>query len=225
MVRNTTRTSGLSRLSSVRASMPFSCGMEMSVTITSGFSSRAAVTMARPSSTMPTSSNSSASRPFKPSATMRWSSASRTRGLVIGLPQLRDPRHHRGAAAGFALDLKFAIQQAHAFAHARKAETGMIARKLGVESAAVVAHRNLKSLAARRQENVYRTCVAVASGIAQCFLRDAEQAERRLLRECHCYGVCLYVYAQFAMACHAVTFRLERLHQAQVVEHRGVQAV
>ena len=71
IVRNTSRTSGSSRLSCARASRPFRCGMEMSATITSGRSSRAAFTRARPSSTMPASSNSPSSSPFRPSATMR----------------------------------------------------------------------------------------------------------------------------------------------------------
>ena len=56
--------------------------MATSATITSGRSLSAASIIARPSSTIPTSSNSSERSALTPSAIMRWSSASNTRGRI-----------------------------------------------------------------------------------------------------------------------------------------------
>ena len=68
------------------ASNPLRFGMATSATITSGRSLSAASIMARPSSTIPTSSNSSGRSALRPSAIMRWSSASNTRGRTHGAP-------------------------------------------------------------------------------------------------------------------------------------------
>src|SRR5262249_4710215 len=57
----------------------------------------------------PTNSNSSARRPFSPSATTRGSSASSTRGRVTLLLLQWYPSQDRGAVTGGALDLELAV--------------------------------------------------------------------------------------------------------------------
>src|SRR5215471_13955543 len=112
--------------------------MAISATITSGRSFLAAVTRAGPSSTVATSSNSSASRFFNPSVTMRWSSASTTRGrFMIGL-LYRYPGRHRRAIAGNAINVQFAVQQVNPLSHAGLPETGPAARLFTVETRPVV---------------------------------------------------------------------------------------
>src|SRR4051794_14912341 len=65
------------------ASIPFNCGIEISVTITSGAKESTASRRANPSWTTPTRSNVSLSKASKPSVTIAWSSARRT--FVFGI--------------------------------------------------------------------------------------------------------------------------------------------
>lgn len=60
--------------------------MLMSATMTSGFNRLAASTSSRPSSTIPTKTNSGDRIPRSPSTTMRWSSANSRRGRFISNP-------------------------------------------------------------------------------------------------------------------------------------------
>src|SRR5262245_26293065 len=164
--------------------MPLRWGIVMSATMTSGCSFLAAATNARPSSTRPTSSKSSARRRFNPSPTTRWSSASSTRGRLTAILSLqRHPGCDRRTMARAALDVDPAAEQEDSLSHAGMTQAGPGATQRRIESGAVVPDAKLEPAVQALERDLGPARSGVAHDIAQALLRDAKQAERDIARE------------------------------------------
>src|SRR5262249_37217814 len=182
MVKKTSLTSGLSFFSRSSASMPLRWGMVISATMTSGLSFFAAAGNARPSSTAPTSSNSSASKLLSPSTTMRWSSASSTRGRVMAFLLEWNPGEDDRSLAGRALDIQFAVQQIDALLHACQAKTWTHALSRRIKANAIVAYAQFITVLQSPQRDFRGFGLGMASYISECLLHDSKQAKRNVSR-------------------------------------------
>src|SRR5215470_5580700 len=187
-VKKITLTAGIRRLSCRAASRPFSRGMAMSSTTTSGRSFGAASSSARPSATAPTTSQSGSSSLTNASRSNRWSSASKTRGRFTSVSCRRGPSVQGNAdgdpraARRLRVDGELASEGEDALAHAHEPEPALALDRAGVEPGAVVDDREGDRLvyAVELHADVLRT--AVLDGIGQRLLRDAIEAQGRLRR-------------------------------------------
>ena len=201
----------------------------MSATMTSGRNLPAASMSWRPSSTTPTRSNSGLSRLVSASATMRWSSARRTRGRCAALIRILllygHPGDDPGALAGGALDVERAAHQAHAFAHAGEAEVHPLSGMPGLEPDAVVGDGEEQPVADLAKRDVRAACSRVAGHIAQRLLSDPEQAERGVLGERARQRAEVRGDVELAPARPPSALRAQRLGESQLLQDRGVQLV
>src|SRR5262245_630616 len=221
----TTLTSGLSFLSCASASIPLRCGMDMSATMTSGCSFLAAATSARPSSTTSTSSKSSARRRFNPSPRTRWSSASRMRGRLTACLLQWNPGPDHRATAGTALDLDLAAEQHNPLAHADMAEARPVAIAGGVEANPIIAHGELQPAVHALKPDLGLAGPGVAGDVAQAFLCDAKQAERHIRRQPLGNVAGIGLHARRTRARETLALGLQCFDEAEVFEHRRVQAI
>src|ERR1700749_165767 len=167
--------------------------METSSTATSGSIFWTNSTAARPSGASPTHSMSAcdSTSARKPSRTSAWSSAKKTRSLLIAfLLRLRavgrvepdgDAHEDGRAASGRALDLDRAVDERRALgppdeAHAAHFSVGF--DSLGVKAAAVVLHDEHDVAVAAFEQHVDARGRRVLGDVVQSLLRDAVQ--RRL---------------------------------------------
>src|SRR5215471_15847883 len=81
----------------------------------------------------------------RPRATMRWSSASSTRGRFMIDLLKRYPSRHRRAMTGNAINVQFAVQQVNPLSHASVPETGPAVCLFSVETRSVVFDNKLYS--------------------------------------------------------------------------------
>src|SRR5205823_5505827 len=103
-------------------------------------------------------------------------------GRSCGCSGQRYPRDDRGSRSWRAAYLKIASDLANALAHARMTQARTLPRSVDIEADTVVAHSQLESSPPRRQRNADCLCLGMTDNIAQRLLRDAEQAQRDVLR-------------------------------------------
>src|SRR5262249_5396602 len=194
MVKNTTFASGLLFFSRARASIPLSRGIVMSATITSGRSFFAAASKASPSSTIPTSSNSSASRPFRPSATSRWSSASSTRARFTALLLYRYPSQHHCPVSGRAINVQLTADQVDALSHARQTEARPVTVVRVIKADTIIAYAKLNSVIEGAERNLRGLGFGMAADITERLLCYPKETKRNLAGRGAEAVLQLYVY-------------------------------
>src|SRR4051812_28517632 len=177
------------------ACMPFISGIEMSITTTSGRSSRAFASAAHPSSASPTTSMSGCAltSDFSPSRSITWSSANTIRKVLMRVDLLlrkgRDGyAHARGrAAAGRRVEAERAADERHTLAHAEYSEAVARTRPArnfaGREPSAVVFDDDENVVAPTLDDDAHAPRLRVLEDVRQGFLNDSVDGRLDLGRE------------------------------------------
>src|SRR5258706_14513383 len=160
------------------ASLPFMTGMAMSMRITPGLCSIAPCTAARPSSTSVTPSMSTCASTSlrKPSATMRWSSAMRTRMVM----SVRNPHGDLRPSGGQRPNLESPADRLRALSHRHHAETGLQAALVAFEAAvadAIVLHGHHAFAVRVAERDVGAPRAGMLGDVVEGLLCDAKQRD------------------------------------------------
>src|SRR5579875_791755 len=188
------------------ASSPTILGMAISMMMTSGLSSWARAMASAPSPASPTTRISvwASSRVRKPARRMGWSSTSKMRtgvasalcgagdgiGFEWSMRVLQrivwDGGTNGGASPRRSLYLQGAVQQAHAFFHAEKAQPRPLfaplaqPRRAQVEATPVIRHAQFNHAVVPAQDNGNSACLGMLGDVGQRFLHHAIDGCRAL---------------------------------------------
>src|SRR5271170_6959410 len=213
--------------------------MAISTTTTSGCSLEAASTSARPSQTMSTTSNLGSKTPFKASAIILWSSATKTlvRLTFLSPGELRVrlrrafSNRQRQLCNNFCSPIRVRIhgqlpfQQSQSFRHANQANSGLRILQPWVKSPAVIGDKKCDSVPASTQLDPRALCFAVFQHIRKCFLRHSEQAQRHVFRDEVTTSTLLKIQHHLVFLCDLPAKPTDCRHQPHMLELARVQPV
>src|SRR5919108_1369535 len=233
MLKMSTLTSGARRTICAVASMPFSSGMAMSRTATSGFSASAWRTASRPSPASATTCHSGFSSTIlrSPWRTIVWSSARSSRSLgmegVLAAWFCRQFCDNSRAAADRAVDANVALQLDGALAHAQQAQAappaGVRPGHGDIEAFPIVFDHDRERVAFVAERHATGACVGMASHVGQRLLHDAVRRQLHVWRELRP----LAVLHQFGLDVVPLTERLQipidRGGKPDIIEERRMQ--